>query len=72
MPEIEHPAGTVKRSPNWPDEKYLAVRTIFNDTDYPGWTSWIRVSPSGSEFVTPASVADWPLVDVVGVITASP
>ena len=60
----EYPAGSVKRHPDWPDTPQLAMRTAFVDGQYPGWTSWMRFSPDGSEFVSPESVVDWPDVSI--------
>lgn len=59
----DHLPGAVKRHPDWPGVPELAMKTAFIDGQFPGWTSWIKVTPSGSEFVSPESVADW--VDVV-------
>lgn len=56
----ELPAGALKRHPDWPAVCEIAMRTGFIDGQYPGWTSWIRVSPSGSVFANPADLADWP------------
>lgn len=59
----DYPTGALKRHPEWPDEPILAMRTAFQDGQFPGWTSWIKVTPTGTEFISPESVADW--VDVV-------
>ena len=42
------------------------MRTDYVDGQYPGWTSWMLVRPSGSEFVDPAVVADWPQSVITG------
>lgn len=59
----DYPPGAVKRHPDWPAEKFIAVRTIFDDDDMTACTSWLRVSPVvGVAYVTAAQVADWPIV----------
>lgn len=60
------PAGTVRRHPDWPAEPVLAMRSAFTDDQFPGWTSWIALSPTGSSFVTAESVADWPEAAITG------
>jgi hypothetical protein len=56
-----YPPGSIKKHPEWPTEKFLAVRTIFDDADATACTSWLRISPSvGVTYVTSAAVADWP------------
>jgi hypothetical protein len=60
----ELPAGTVRRHPEWPAAREIAMRTGFIDGQYPGWTSWIKVTPDGSTFTTPEAVADWPVVSL--------
>lgn len=60
----DYPAGSLKRHPQWPEVAELVMRTEFIDGQFPGWTSWIRVRPSGTEFVTPESVENWPDVIV--------
>lgn len=62
------PAGTVRRHPEWPAVPEIAMRSNYQDGQFPGWTSWLKLSPSGSEFVTPESVSDWP----AAAITAEP
>lgn len=62
----DHPAGTVKHHPDWPAVREIAMRTDYVDGQYPGWTSWMLVRPSGSEFVDPAVVADWPQSVITG------
>lgn len=57
----DHPAGTIRRHPDWPQTPEIAVRTAFIDGQFPGWTSWILVRPTGTEFTTPEIVADWPV-----------
>lgn len=56
--------GDLRRHPSWPTERAIAMRTIFGDGQYPGWTPWIKVTPTGSEFVSEAEVASWPTVAV--------
>ena len=56
----DYPAGSIKHHPEWPDTPEIAMRTAFHDGQFPGWTSWMRVHPAGSEFVNPDLVADWP------------
>ena len=60
----DYPAGSMKRHPDWPNVPQLVMRTDFIDGQFPGWTSWMRFSPSGSEFVTAESVENWPDVAV--------
>lgn len=56
----DHPAGTIKRHPDWPETPEVAMRTAYLDGQYPGWTSWMLMTPAGSRFVEPETVADWP------------
>lgn len=60
----DHPAGTIKRHPDWPETPEVAMRTCFMDGQYPGWTSWLKVTPNGSAFTTPEAVEDWPVVSL--------
>lgn len=54
-------AGSVKTHPDYPRTPTIAVRTIFDDTDVTGCTSWIVVSAgSGALYRTESFVADWP------------
>lgn len=57
---MKHPAGHLKVHPRWPEVREVAMRTSFEDGQFPGWTSWIRMRPSGTEFVQPETVIDWP------------
>lgn len=68
MRATDYPAGTLKRHPDWPTVPAVAMRTAFTDGQFPGWTSWMQMTPTGSEFVAPETVADWPIADV----TAAP
>lgn len=61
---IDYPAGSLKRHPDWPGEKVLAMRTVYEDGQYAGWTSWIRITPNRTEFIAPEDVADWPDVSI--------
>lgn len=57
-------AGSMKRHPDWPATPELVMRSAYDDGQYPGWTSWIKVSPHRTEFVDPSEVADWPDVSI--------
>lgn len=55
----EYPAGSLKRHPDWPANPTLAMRSAYDDGQYPGWTSWIKISPDRTEFVTPGELTGW-------------
>lgn len=56
--------GEVKRHPDWPAQKAVAIRTIFDDNDDSPCNSWLVSTPnSGTQYRTSAYVADWPDVD---------
>lgn len=54
--------GTLRRHPEWPEVKELAMRTNFVDGQNPGWTSWVKSTPDGTTFVTADAVENWPAV----------
>lgn len=70
MPAKDYAPGSMRRHPEWdparPETLVVVMRTVFNDTDFTGCTSWQSVSPSaGSRYFTDApgefgGVGDWP------------
>lgn len=53
--------GSVKTHPDYPENPTIALRSVFDDDDATGCTSWLVVSASsGALYRTESFVADWP------------
>ncbi|WP_202910247.1 hypothetical protein [Mycobacteroides abscessus] len=56
--------GSVKTHPDYPENPTIALRSVFDDDDATGCTSWLVVSASsGALYRTEAYVRDWPDVE---------